>query len=170
MECPVIICKRADPKWSPPTHPSPAIMAPRHLRDVFPCAQSSFCKRQIQSETQPSPAIMARHHLRDAFPCNVAALWELIDASQPASTFVSLVFFFFFYNFLNFKKKINKFNNFLKVFFRLKSMAAIFWSFVSLCFFVFELSNFFQLQPLNMENHHPKPTHNTTSLDHPTLL
>jgi hypothetical protein len=56
----------------------------------------------------------------------VAALWELIDASQPASTFVSLVFFFFFYNFLNFKKKINKFNNFLKVFFRLKSMAAIF--------------------------------------------
>jgi hypothetical protein len=21
-----------------------------------------------------------------------------------------------------------------------------------------------------MENHHPKPTHNTTSLDHPTLL
>jgi hypothetical protein len=81
-------------------------MAPRHLRDVFPCAQSSFWKRQIQSETQPSPAIMAHHHLRDMFPCNVAALWELIDASQPASTFVSLAFKFYFKFILNLFFKI----------------------------------------------------------------
>jgi hypothetical protein len=40
----------------------------------------------------------------------------------------------------------------------------------SLFFFVYELSNFFQLQTLKMKNHHPKPTHNTTLLDHPTLL